>query len=231
MTTFKEPRTKSKPDMLIWNIAKISDLPYDPEFSNEEYIGLYIGLYTEYSKALFDQFDLKDGFYVTDCDPPDVDHPNQSSETIGQCLCSQCNLVLHFIVRNRVTKKTCWVGSSCISKFLPQLVPEMKLYVAKRRALDLGIKNTCLYCDEPLIDLRRMFQREGYCDRHCQCKMEYTVMFGKYKGRNLIDLMITKDGSRYIKDFVKVQVARDPKAFLRYPAFLEIIFENDITEQ
>jgi len=56
---------------------------------------------------------------VTDLEnPPTVAHP---SCILTECLCSKTGLKYHYIIEQKETERTCWVGSSCIKRFLPHL--------------------------------------------------------------------------------------------------------------
>ena len=66
-----------------------------------------------------------------------------------------------------------------------------------------------------------------FCNLNCKSKMNYVIPFGKHKGKIMIELICTREGSEYI-DWVKNVIEDDTTAFSKYPLFLEILEENII---
>ena len=157
-----------------------------------------------------------------------ITHPDQNKETAGICLCCKVGIHFHFVIKNRHNEQTCWVGSSCIDKFLPHLREDKN--TARKKMLNKSVGLVCQYCYEPLVDMRKVYQRDHLCDKWCYKKYHYTIPFGKHKKINLVEFIFTKKGRDWF-DWVKKQFIINPRAFIRYPLFREIFEENEMVDE
>jgi hypothetical protein len=176
---------------------------------------------TEFMWVIETQFG---SFISTDWIAVEVD--DISDQIDSHCICTHSISNL-FYITHIPSDMTFQVGSECVRKLNTELDEGLGTILKKRRNKKKG--NTCHYCDEPLIDLRRVYQRDGYCNRQCYAKMSYVVPFGKHSGKILVELICTKIGRSYT-NWVKQMIKQDSSAFSRYPLFLEIIEENEIMD-
>jgi len=173
----------------------------------------------------YGKFEEKE-FIVTAGGEPNDDDDDDDDES-NMCVCSH-PIKIPWYVTHIDTDMTWQIGSKCINKFSYDLDKEMKLMAVKIKNREKGA--ICNYCFEPLIDLRKKYQKDGFCNERCFMKMRYVIIFGKYRGQILIELMYTKKGRKYI-EWVKKTIEEDSNAFYRYPLMLEIIEENEIVEE
>jgi hypothetical protein len=222
MLSLLKPREKSKPEMLFYEIWKISEGSYTQEQYDDD------DLWEKYKESVYKQFEFKKVLTKDEEEVIQVTHPSQKDGKIcpiGQCLCTQCGLNLHCVIKNKKTNETCWVGSRCINRFLGHIAPLLHLEETKLRNREIG--NVCHYCDEPLVDLRKKYQKNGYCNSHCSYKNRYCIPFGKHKGKRLVEFMMNKEGNNWVT-WVRDQIKDDPTAFGRYDVFREILEEVEV---
>jgi len=216
-----EPRNKTKPEILFFMLLKIS---YDDGTLTNDILENK-KLYRKYKKSIYQQFTklslttYKESLKLTD-------HTSQKKgDKKGQCLCTQLGITIYNMIENSITKKKCWVGSVCIDKFLPQLKKQKNELLRINKYKDQGY--ICLYCNDVLPSRRKKVNKEMFCNLNCKSKMNYVIPFGKHKGKIMIELICTREGSEYI-DWVKNVIEDDTTAFSKYPLFLEILEENII---
>jgi hypothetical protein len=190
----------------------------DKENKHEEFINVF--------KLQYGKFDEKD-FKVLGCGDDDNDNDDEDHEESNMCVCSH-PIKNPWYVTHIETNMTWQIGSRCINKFGCNLDKEMKLIAVKNRNKKKDA--ICHYCYEPLIDMRKNYQKDGFCNKNCAMKMSYVVAFGKHRGKKLVELMYTKEGRGYI-EWIKKELEEDSNAFSRYPLMLEIIEENNIEEE
>lgn len=148
---------------------------------------------------------------------------NYSDDTFCFCICSHPVNNLYYIT-HKPSQMTFQVGSECVLKVDDEeLKTKMKNIIKRRKAIEKG--NTCIYCNEPLTDIRKLYQKDRLCNRLCFVKNNYVIPFGKYKGEILIEFMCTKKGMEYI-DWIRQVRDKDPNSFSRYHVFLEILDET-----
>jgi len=227
-----EPKLKTKPEQLFFMLLKIS---HDDGTLTEEILKDPV-LYEKYKLQLYLQFSrvgevrTRDAMEVHWADNKSLsalsDHLNQQDKhAISECLCSQQGLFWHCLIQNEITKKKCWVGSVCIDNFIPHLKKEKNFLISQYKNKELG--NSCLYCDAGLVDMRKKYHREFFCDFKCKKKMIYSIPFGKFKNKIMLEVMYTEEGNNYFC-WIKEQLLQNPSSFSQYPLFLEIIEENTI---
>jgi len=221
----KQPTKKKKPKIFFFEILKIS---FDDGLLTKSILNCK-RLFTKYRNSIYNQFTE---IYMTRDYDKAYDFTEHPSQVLGdkreQCLCSQLGLLTYFIVHNRYTNKKCWVGSECINKFFPHLVPRKKELLRQEKNRELG--NICIYCDEPLKSMKSKINKEMYCNYRCKTKMQYTIPFGKFKKMRLVEVICTREGQSYIEWINEVK-QENPKAFSKYPLFLEIINETVLEEE
>lgn len=177
---------------------------------------------TQYGKFIEEDWEpefLHEGEY-------DIYHPY--SEEAGDsenriCVCTHHIHNLYYITHKH-SQMTFQVGSKCVMKCGENIAEKMKTVIVKLKNFEKG--NICIYCDEPLTDNRRTYQKHGFCDYSCYQKMKYIIPFGKHKGKLLVEFICTKDGINYIDNYINLERMKDVHAFRRYPMFLEIIDET-----
>jgi hypothetical protein len=212
----EEPISEMKKDILFYNIMKCAhddgSFTEDILYSKPEY--------EEYMKDIYEQFYLVGYYGIGSIRSAHITHPIQYDfKTIGQCLCTQMGLHQHCVIKNKITHDTMWVGSHCILNFLGHLKDDLK------KLENYAKGNTCLYCDEGLFDMRKVYQREFFCNKRCKAKMCYTIPFGSFKGSTLTEFMVTTRGMSWI-EWIKGQDIN--KFSRRHPLMVEIILESEI---
>ena len=145
--------------------------------------------------------------------------------TENKCICTHKIFNL-FYITHLPTKMTFQVGCDCVLKEGGKLADKMKIEIKRKANWKKG--NICTYCSDPLTDMRKTYQRDGYCDIKCDHKFRYLMPFGKFKKQRLVEFMVTDRGKQYINEFVKPTIEFDKNAFYRYPLFLEIVNETDL---
>ena len=217
----KCPINNTKPEILFFEILKIS---HDEGKLTQEILNNK-DLYENFKISIYNQFDLGE-IYEDEEVLENVTHPLQYKcyPEFGKCLCSQCNLRYHCVVENRLTGKSAWVGSKCITKFLTHLKEDMTKKIKILENYKQG--NICNYCEETLTDLRLKHQKNGFCDSICYRKYHYKIPFGKFKNINMIEFLASERGSSYRK-WIEKTILDDSNAFSQYPLFLLILKEND----
>ncbi len=105
------------------------------------------------------------------------------------CICSQPIHQLHYIT-HIPTRYTFKVGCECVKK------------VSKKLYYHLT-KDKCKRCENPLMDRRRIPEKNGYCSELCYHICEYRLSFGKHKGSLLYKApneyirWLDEDGRKY----------------------------------
>lgn len=140
------------------------------------------------------------------------------------CCCTHPIKNLYYI--ENIKHKQAWlVGSECVKKVSSTLYEQTRKYKIKTQRKREG--KICGFCEEPLVDLRKKYQKIGYCDYRCYKKSQYKINFGKHKGKILNEFVYTKNGFNYVQ-WVKKVLKDDKYAFRQYPLFLEIIENIDL---
>lgn len=142
-----------------------------------------------------------------------------------KCICTHLIKKL-FYITHLPTKMTFLVGCDCVLKEGGKLADKMKIAIKRKANWKKG--NICMYCSDPLTDMRKTYQRDGYCDIKCDHKFRYLMPFGKFKGARLVELMCTTAGFQYINEWVKPLLDLDKNSFYKFPLFTEIVNETDL---
>ena len=138
------------------------------------------------------------------------------------CICGHPITQLYTIT-HRLTGIQFQVGSNCVYKIGDKTITKKMNRVKRvKKAIDNG--DLCVYCSDPLLDKRKKFNREGFCDKSCSSKMKYVIPFGQSKGELLVEVMCKKNNT--LLKYVKNERKKDPTAFSKYVLFLEIIDET-----
>lgn len=227
MFEFTKPRNKSKPEILFYEIYKISEGDITQEIYDDDL------LWKQFKSDIYKQFSVIGIFSLNENTYNDITHPSQQRIhplktpicPLGMCLCTQIGLNIHCVIENQITHKKCWVGSVCIYRFMPNLKKKLLKFLAKRR--NDNKNNICLYCNEPMYDLRLKYQKDNLCDENCHEKYYHTIPFGKYKGCNMIDFIETEKGVNWF-NWIKNTIYKDHNAFHQYNTLREIVDETYI---
>lgn len=204
------PKTKKNEDILLFNLMKIADL-YDYKVKDFKYN------YEQFKKEIFLQFDKIPtiGIYddiensnmfednsnnrwviVDNYGEIPITHPYQALDSnkipIRSCPCSKIHIHYHCVVKHSYNDFTCWIGNTCIKKFLPHL----KEQLSPKYRLATKLKNKhislCEFCKSE-IEFGKMF-----CDHFCNISFYTGFVYGKYKGEMVID--VAKKDFSYIKE-------------------------------
>ena len=189
-------------------VVKEREVNYHREFT----------LILEKQYGVFNESDYDIGEYYSFRENEDEKEEQEVHEG-EMCICTK-EIKNLFYITHKKTKQTYQVGCECIKRIIPRLTDEIKLI--KNKTMKRNNGNICKTCKEPLLDLRKLYQRDGYCDVGCWYKTRYKMEFGKYKGRNVFRLFNSQEGKNYL-EWVKDTIARDDEAFSKYPIFLEIV--------
>lgn len=183
-------------------------------------------MYKEFMYILETQFGK---FNEKDWDPQDYyTQDDLEDDTEGHiCICTHPICGLYYIT-HKPTQMSFQVGSQCVKKCGEVLAEKMKLSIVKTRNFLRG--NICIYCEDPLTDLRLKHQKKFFCNSRCYHKMKYTIPFGTHKSKVLVEFMCTLRGENWIKWINEIR-ANDKKAFYKHPLLLEIIDENSLIEE
>lgn len=131
----------------------------------------------EYRYGLCKQFDVIDMYEIKDTDfPPkkklgkkwkyDRNEMKIIEQEDHECLCSENTLIKHFVIKNTKTGISGVIGSVCVLKFLSKEL-ERKCSVKLNEQEKIKKGDICKICDKPLMDLRGIFQKKGYCSGEC----------------------------------------------------------------
>jgi hypothetical protein len=153
------------------------------------------------------------------------EHYGEDFVNTEKCICTHKITNLYFI-QHLPTNMTFQVGCDCVLKIDGELAEKMKIAIKRKANWKKG--KICLYCSEPLTDLRKKYQRKECCDISCHHKYHYVMPFGKFKGIRLVELMCTTKGFQYINEWVKPLLAIDKNSFYKFPLFTEIVNETDL---
>lgn len=149
-----------------------------------------------------------------------------SNDTENMCVCTHPIRDLCYI--QHVPSGLVWqVGSTCVNNIDKNLGEQLEKYKLRSKRIRDGI--ICKYCEEPLMDLRKKFQKDGYCGKNCYSKDTYVIEFGTYKGNVLKDFLLTEEGSRWFS-WVKGVIKKNEYAFRHFPKFSEIINETMVED-
>jgi hypothetical protein len=153
-------------------------------------------------------------------EPYSVYHTYESCQP-QWCVCTKKIHNLCYITH--IPSSMTWlVGIDCIKKIDYNLGKEVEQYVRIEKNRQNG--NICGYCTQTLTDLRKKYQRDGWCNEFCYMKRFYTIPFGQiHRGKNLFDLLYSDSAQGYFNGFVEKERQKNPTAFTRYPLFLQII--------
>jgi len=209
-----EPKTRKNEDILLFNLMKIADL-YDYKVKDFKYN--YEGL----KKDIFEQFnripvigvynssdldeinnmfedDSNNRWVVMDKyeDETPITHPYQSLDSkknpICSCPCSKPHIFYHCVIKHSYNDHTCWVGNSCIKKFLPHLAEQLApLY---RLATKLRNKHIslCKFCKSEIE------YGKNFCNHFCNMSYYTAFVYGKYKNEMVVD--VVKKDFAYIEE-------------------------------
>ncbi len=153
-----------------------------------------------------------------------IDEEDFGEGTGDMCVCTHRIYNLYYI--KHVPSGITWqVGSRCVKNFDEKLGKEIEnLKARKKRERDCLV---CKYCEEPLLDLRKKFQKNRYCNENCYSKDTYVIEFGKNKGTILKDFILSEEGYSWF-GWVKSVFEENENAFIHFPTFSEIINETEV---
>tara|TARA_B110000285_G_scaffold235084_1_gene314707 strand:- start:501 stop:1271 length:771 start_codon:yes stop_codon:yes gene_type:complete len=203
-----EPKSKKNEDILLFNLMKIADLS---NYKVKDFTDKY--KYKVLKEEIFLQFNTIEGVGVYDTDMFEdntnnrwivmskykneiaITHPNQALNSKinpkRHCPCSKTPITYHCVIKHSYNDSTCWVGNSCIKKFLPHL----KKQLAPLYNLATKLKNKhislCDFCNAE-IEYGRMF-----CNNFCNMSFYTGFVSGKYKGEMIRD--VVKNDYEYIQ--------------------------------
>lgn len=192
-----KPKNKSNEEILFCNLLTISqdDGTLTSSVIEDE------KLLDEFKQSIYNQFIYTHECYDIKTDDvfDDVSHPHQPKIfDYGTCLCSKQCIRFHFIIKNRLTYETCWVGSSCIDKFFIHLIEDISIDNRYMRAIASGIPHdelVCKNCNEKLIDRRINPCNKGFCTVECMNSIDYYIIdFGMYKGMTINQMLKKNEG-------------------------------------
>tara|TARA_Y100000389_G_C17468346_1_gene527820 strand:- start:235 stop:1047 length:813 start_codon:yes stop_codon:yes gene_type:complete len=204
-----EPKTRKNEDILLFNLMKISDL-FDHKVKHFKYnyerlkkyiflqfdripvIGIYDSMFED--SNMFED-DSNNRWVVIDKyeDEIPITHPNQSldSNTIRTCPCSKPHIFYHCVVKHSYNDSTCWVGNSCIKKFLPHLKKQLAPLYKKATKLRNKHISLCKFCKSEIE------YGKNFCNHFCNMSFYTGFVYGKYKGEMIVD--VAKKDFSYIK--------------------------------
>jgi len=93
----------------------------------------------------------------------------------GMCICSH-RISHSYIIRHKPTHNSFEVGCDCVKKISNHLY-------------NVLTKTPCKWCDNPILDKRKVYGRNGYCSKDCYegCYLK----FGKYKGKCITEVPLS----------------------------------------
>jgi len=155
----------------------------------------------------------------------DIIDEEEFGEGSGEiCVCTHPIYYLYYM--KHIPSGIIWqVGSKCVKNFDENLGKEIENLNARKKKERKGI--ICKYCEQPLMDLRKKFQKIRYCNENCYSKDTYVIEFGKNKGNILKDFILSDEGYKWFT-WVKAVIEKNQNAFIHFPTFSEIINETEI---
>lgn len=93
----------------------------------------------------------------------------------GMCICSH-RISYSYFIKHKPTGNTFEVGCDCVKKISNHLY-------------NVLTKDHCKWCDNPILDKRKVHGRNGYCSKNCYdgCYLK----FGKYKGKCITEIPLS----------------------------------------
>lgn len=226
-----EKKNNSNEEILFCNLLKISH----DNGSLTHSVVQNKTLLDEFKQSIYKQFIYTHECYDIKSDDVfnDVSHPYQPEiYDYGTCLCSKQCIRFHFIIKNRITDKDCWVGSSCVDKFFEHLIEDISIDNRYMRALASGIPHSelvCKNCNEKLIDRRISPCNKGFCSNDCMNSIQYYIInFGKYKGLTIKDMLKKNEGYPiWYNNKLKTDSTFCRQQTQKHPDFVKIIRSID----